>query len=65
MEFAENQQQINNLMNENTTLGTRDYQAPEIGRREYDQKVDIYSMGVSFYELCYGHVPRSNVICKR
>ena len=57
MEFADNQQQINNLMNENTTLGTRDYQAPEIGRREYDQKVDVYSMGVSFYELCYGHIP--------
>ena len=29
--------------------------APEVARRQkYDQKADIYSMGRSFYELCYG-----------
>ena len=29
--------------------------APEVVRRQkYDQKADIYSMGRSFYELCYG-----------
>ena len=26
--------------------------------KEYDQKVDVYSMGVSFYEMCYFHVPK-------
>ena len=59
LNFAENQQQAENLMNTNTTLGSGHYQAPEIGRRRYDQKVDIYSMGVSFYELCYGCSPKS------
>jgi len=23
----------------------------------YDQKIDVYSMGVSFYEICYYHMP--------
>ena len=55
--FAENQEQIKSLMNTNTTLGTHGYQAPEVGYGEYDQKIDIYSMGASFYQLAYGHVP--------
>ena len=55
--FGNNINQVMNLMNEHTTLGTRGYQAPEIGVRQYGQKVDIFSMGASFYELCYGHVP--------
>ena len=55
--FADNQNQVQNLMNTYTTLGSGKYQAPEIGKRIYDQKVDIYSMGVSFYELCFGHIP--------
>ena len=57
--FADNQQQAENLMNTNTTLGSPLYQAPEVGKRIYDQKVDIYSMGISFYELCFGHIPSS------
>ena len=57
IKFANNQEQVDNLKNNFTTLGTHGYQAPEIGYGEYDQKVDIYSMGASFYELCYGHVP--------
>ena len=57
--FADKEEQVENLMNTNTTLGSPLYQAPEIGKRIYDQKVDIYSMGVSFYELCFGHVPNN------
>ena len=57
MKFADNTNQAQNLMNTNTTLGTYGYQAPEIGKRQYNQKVDIYSMGISFYELCFGHKP--------
>ena len=57
MKFAENYSQAKNLMNTNTTLGTFGYQAPEIGKRQYNQEVDVYSMGISFYELCHGHKP--------
>ena len=57
--FADNQQQVENLMNTHTTLGSPKYQAPEVGKREYGQKVDVYSMGISFYELCFGHIPKS------
>ena len=40
--FADKEEQVENLMNTNTTLGSPLYQAPEIGKRIYDQKVDIY-----------------------
>ena len=55
--FAENANQIDNLLNTNTILGTPNYQAPEIDNENYGQKVDIYSMGISFFELCYGFNP--------
>ena len=42
-----------------TLVGTRPYMAKElIEENEYDQKVDVYAMGVSFYEMCYYHVPK-------
>ena len=42
-----------------TYVGTRNYMAKEIMQNnEYDQKVDVYSMGVSFYEMCYFHIPK-------
>ena len=42
-----------------TVVGTRPYMAKElIEENEYDQKVDVYAMGVSFYEMCYYHVPK-------
>ena len=28
--------------------------------REYDQKIDVYSMGVSFHELCFFRKPKKN-----
>ena len=41
-----------------THVGTDDYMAREIiEKNEYDQKVDVFSMGVSFFEMCYYHVP--------
>ena len=42
-----------------TLVGTKNYMAKEIiEENEYDQKVDVYSMGVSFYEMCYFHIPK-------
>ena len=42
----------------NTFVGTRGYMPMEIELKDYDQKVDVYSMGVSFFEMCYFHVPK-------
>ena len=40
----------------NTVVFTQGYQAKELKERaEYDQKIDLYSIGVTFYELCYFH----------
>ena len=42
-----------------TYVGTDDYMAKEIKQNiDYDQKVDVYSMGVSFFEMCYFHLPK-------
>ena len=39
-----------------TFVGTIQYMADEILKNsEYDQKVDVYSMGASFFEMCYLH----------
>ena len=42
-----------NLENHGTIVGTRGYMSGEIEDQEYDQKVDVYSMGISFFEMCY------------
>ena len=40
--------------------GTPNYQAPEMnGRDDYNEKVDVYSMGVTFFELCYYTNPKT------
>ena len=48
-----------NMKYHGTYVGTKNYMAKEImEENEYDQKVDVYSMGVSFYEMCYFHIPK-------
>lgn len=44
------------------TVGTPVYMAPEIytrGNNNIGQKADVYSMGVTFFEMCYYHPPRA------
>ena len=54
-----------NIQYGQTFVGTKNYMAKEILEgKEYDQKVDVYSMGVSFYEMCYFHTPNIIVISK-
>ena len=56
--FSNDENDIDDLMNGLTILGTKGYIPPEIKSQiEYDEKVDIYSMGIAFFELCYGYNP--------
>jgi len=64
--FADDQQQLNNMVSGQTVVGTAGYMAPEVKRNErmeyrYGPKADVYSMGVSFFELCYGDKPYQRV----
>lgn len=43
-----------------TEVGTPNYKAPEIIKHSpYTEKIDIYSMGVTFFELCYFITPKT------
>ena len=46
------------LENRSTFCGTVEYMAPEIvGSENYDYSVDMWSLGILFYELLFGHSP--------
>jgi serine/threonine protein kinase len=48
----------NNLTMEEIEFGTPAYMAPERFKNEpYDSKIDVYSLGVVFYELVCGRLP--------
>jgi len=49
------------ILNQDEKIGTENYIAPEIeNSQHYDQKADVYSLGVSFYALCYYNLPFLN-----
>lgn len=46
------------LTGTNATIGTPEYMAPEqVSSKSIDHRVDIYSLGVVFYEMLTGHKP--------
>jgi len=46
------------FMQPGNRTGTPSYMAPEIARRRTtDHRVDIFSLGVSYYQLCCGNLP--------
>ena len=53
--FVKDPHKVSNMLCELTTVGTGGYMAPEIKRNfgSYGQGVDVYSMGIAFFELCY------------
>ena len=36
-----------------TVVGTLFYTANEVATGQYDEKVDMYSLGIIFFEMCY------------
>ena len=57
--FIQNQQGTNKLSKETMMIGTPLYMSPEIFKhQEYGSKVDVYSLGCTFYELCFFGPPR-------
>ena len=52
--FVQDANKIKNMLSAVTEVGSGGYMAPEIrDPNGYDQKVDIFSMGISFFELMY------------
>ena len=47
-----------NMKYHGTVVGTSPYMANEIQKNEYDQKVDVYAMGISFFEMAYFFNPK-------
>ena len=41
-----------------TIIGSEAYIPIEVKLKKYDQRFDVYSMGASFFELCYFHIPK-------
>lgn len=53
---------INSKDTRNTLCGTPQYMAPEIlENKEYDNKIDIWALGILLYELVVGHSPFYNI----
>ena len=64
--FAQDQDDLVSMTSGQTVVGTPGYMAPEVRRNDhmsynYGPKVDVFSMGISFFELCYGCKPNEKV----
>ena len=57
--FTNNSEQMENLIVKyGEILGTQHFMAPEVEKcQKYNQKADVYSLGICFYLLCYQTFP--------
>ena len=54
---------IGDVICNQTIVGTPPFMSPEmINELNYDLKTDVYSMGVTFFEICFWHLPRIPLI---
>ena len=52
------------IINYGDISGTDGYMAPEVeNMQHYDQRADVYSLGISFNALCYYNLPYINGNC--
>lgn len=57
-EFTKDKNKEENLLNKMTQVGSGNYAAPEINKEdsiyiEYDLKIDVYSLGITFCTLAF------------
>ena len=60
--FTNDYEEMDQMLSRNSYGGTPGYMAPEVNvkdkdKRKYDQRADVFSMGISFFELAYGCKP--------
>ena len=62
IKFSNNEEEIQSLIfDPREPAGTPNFMAPEIESNQiYDQRADVYSMGICFYALCFGSLPYMN-----
>ena len=53
-------QNYSQLYYNNFCAGTEKYMAPEVQMQNYTEKADIYSMGVTFFDICYFYLSDKN-----
>lgn len=50
---------IGDVICQQTVVGTPPFMSPEmLNETQYDLKTDVYSMGITFFEMCFWHLPR-------
>ena len=54
--FINNNNQ-NPMVCSGTAIISKGYTAAEVSSGKYDDKIDVYSMGATFYYMCYAHIP--------
>ena len=60
--FAKNEEIDDLLFNPTEAAGTEGFMAPEISMGQmYDQKADVFSMGICLYILCFRNFPYGNI----
>ena len=54
--FTKDKEKEEVLINRMTKVGSGDFQAPEINNIKYNEKIDVYSMGITFCSLAFYNI---------